>query len=148
MNAKVKCSNCGAEITNLTFSWGKKQWLWMLLAFLPMIGFILWFERPRGDFAKELKTSLLDARFLKDEVVVLGKVSNLGKHKWQSVTVEAEFYGKDGRFLDEASHSLSASLRPGSEENFRITLRKPSEEVMTNSPKVTLKVADASNYPF
>ena len=27
MIAKMKCSNCGAEMSNLTMSWGRKQWL-------------------------------------------------------------------------------------------------------------------------
>jgi hypothetical protein len=78
----------------------------------------------------------------------LGKVKNSGRHDWQFVTVEAEFYDKKGRFLDEASDSLSASLRPGAEENFRITLRKPRDEIVTGSSKVVLKVANARNYPF
>ncbi len=148
MNAKLKCSNCGAEITNLSLSWGKKQWLWILVAFVPMIAWIFWLEHPRGDFTKELSASLLNTRFSTNEVAVLGIVKNSGKHEWQFITVKAEFYDKDGRFLDEVDESLSASLRPGSEEHFRLTLRKPTEEILTGSPKVVLKVSDARHYPF
>ena len=148
MTAKLKCSHCGAEMTNLTFSWGKKQWLWMIVAFLPLIGLVWWLERPRGDFMQELKTSIMETLVTTNGIAVLGKVTNSGKHEWQSVQVEAEFYGNDGRFLDEESQFVSGSLRPGAEENFRLTLRSPGEELITNSFKVRLKVTDASNYAF
>ena len=148
MNAKVKCSNCGAEITNLTFSWGKKQWLWMLLAFVPMMCFLLWLDRPRGDFTRELSVSLLDTRISKDKIDVLGKINNAGRHVWESISVKAEFYGKDGRFLDEESSYISGSIRPGADEHFRITLKNPDEKLINESPKVILKVAGASNYQF
>jgi len=36
MNAKLKCSKCGAEIDTLNFGWGKWGWLWLALIFLPL----------------------------------------------------------------------------------------------------------------
>jgi uncharacterized protein YegJ (DUF2314 family) len=43
-DAKAKCSNCGAELSNLTFSWGKRQWLWSLLGFLPLVTMLVWMD--------------------------------------------------------------------------------------------------------
>ena len=152
MNAKLKCSNCGAEISNLTFSWGKKQWLWMLVAFVPIIIFAavmpFIFQKSKGDFSNELQTTLLETRFSTNRIDVLGKVTNSGKHEWQSIEVKAEFYSKAGRFLDEESTYLSGSLKSGTEDNFRISLNKPAEEVLTNSPNVTLKITGAYNNSF
>src|SRR5262245_11067555 len=115
MNAKLKCSNCGAEITNLTFSWGKKQWLWMLVPIVLLIVCVFSLARPQGDFRKELSLSVLSTRFSTNEVAVLGTLTNAGKHEWQSVMIKAEFYDKEGRFLDETSQYLSGSVRPRSE---------------------------------
>lgn len=58
MSVKVKCSNCGTEISNLNFGWGKKQMIlpflfsipFMLIGFFPLVK-ILYFK---GDFRKEL----------------------------------------------------------------------------------------------
>jgi hypothetical protein len=143
MNAKLKCSNCGAEISNLTFSWSVKQWLWMLVPILLVIVCVFWLVHPRGDFRKELSISVLNTRFSTNDVVVLGVVTNSGKHEWQFVMIKAEFYDKQGRFLDETSEYLSGSVRPRSEEHFRLSLRKPAEEIVTGSPKVAVKVSDA-----
>ena len=148
MNAKVKCSNCGAEITNLTFSWGMKQWLWMLVPIVLAIVAAVWITYPRGDFRKELSISVLNTRFSTNEVAVLGTVTNAGKHEWQSVEIKAEFYDKEGHFLDETSEYLSGSVRPRSEEHFRLSLHKPGEEIVTGSPKVVVKVSDARHDPF
>jgi hypothetical protein len=147
MNAKLKCSNCGAEITNLTFGWGK-QWLWLLVPIVLVIVGAFWIAHPRGDFRKELSISVLNTRFSTNEVAVLGTVTNAGKHEWQSVAIKAEFYDKEGRFLDETSEYLSGSVRPHSEEHFRLSLRKPTDEIAIGSPKVVVKVSEARYDPF
>ena len=56
MIAKMKCSNCGAEISNLNMSWGWKNYLMvvpiMLLGFLPLLRTTFF----KGDITKELMT--------------------------------------------------------------------------------------------
>src|SRR5437660_737315 len=148
MNAKVKCSSCGAEISNLTFSWGTKQWLWMLVPFVLIIVSALLIAYPRADFRKELSISVLNTRFSTNEAAVLGTVTNAGKHEWDSITIKAEFYDKEGRFLDETSEYLSGSVRPHSEEHFRLSLHKPTDEIVSGSQKVVLKVSEAHYDPF
>jgi hypothetical protein len=152
MEAKVKCSNCGAELTDFNFSWGKKQWLWSLLVFVPFVVFVVWIQfwmiRSNQDFAKELQPSLTETRITKDKVDVVGTLRNIGSHIWDRVTVEAEFYDESGKFLDEVSQYLSVSLPPGADEHFRITLVDPSDQIVTGTPKVILKVTDADDRRF
>ena len=151
-DAKVKCSNCGAELTNLTFGWGKKQWLWGLLSFIPVLAIFVWMPlglfRSNRDFATELDVSLIETKAGKDRFDVLGRIRNAGTHTWDRVTVEAEVYDKDGKFLDETSSYLSTLLSPGSEENFRLTLAHPDESILDKSSKVVLKVTNADDDPF
>lgn len=146
-NAKVKCSNCGAELTNLTFSWGKKQWLWGLLSIIPFIGFIVWLQfwgfRPSHDFVSEIKVSLIETRVDEGRFDVIGRLKNTGTHTWNRITVEAEVYDKDGKFVDETSDYISLFLSPGTEENFRLTFLHPDERILDKSSKVVLKVTDA-----
>jgi len=92
MIAKMKCSNCGAEMSNLSMSWGKKQ-LWfiipiMLLGFLPMIK-LFWLK---GDATKDLVISQIQKRTHGDALEIVGLITNSGSHTFSSVTIEAEFF--------------------------------------------------------
>ena len=91
---------------------------------------------------------MLNTRFSTNEAAVLGTVTNAGKHEWDSITIKAEFYDKEGRFLDETSEDLSGSVRPRSEEHFRLSLRKPTDEIVTGSPRVVVKVSEVRHDPF
>ena len=66
MKATIKCSNCGAEITNLNFSWPKKQWLFILP--IVLIGFLpMWqLYKPKGDFRKDLQINILENTLVQD----------------------------------------------------------------------------------
>ena len=151
-DAKVKCSNCGAELTNLTFGWGKRQWLWGLLSFIPFLAILVWMQlwmfRTNREFAAEIQVSLLETKATKDGLNVLGRLNNVGSHTWDSVTIEAEMYDKDGKFLDETSGYISVLLSPDSEEHFRLTFANPDERILDESSKVVLKVADADEDRF
>jgi hypothetical protein len=148
MQAKIKCSNCGAEITNLSMSWGRKQWMWVPIAMLPFIFMIFWSERPKPDYTKELSANLMDTRHIDERFDVTGKVSNKGEHEWQSVEIKAEFYDANGKFIDEGSTYLPGALRPMKEEYFKITMKKPYKELLEPSTKVIVKVAGANFYRF
>jgi hypothetical protein len=120
----------------------------MLVPIVLVIACVFSIAHPRGDFRKELSVSVLNKRFSTNEVAVLGTLTNAGKHEWQSVMIKAEFYDKEGRFLDETAEYLSGSVRPLSEEHFRLSLRKPTDEIVTGSPKVVVKVSEARYDPF
>jgi len=148
MQANLKCSNCGAEISNLNLSWGKKQWLWALLFIVPFIILILWSERPKPDYSKELSANLMDTRHIDERIDVIGKILNKGNHEWQSVEIKAEFYDSTGKFIDEGSTYLPGALRPMKDEYFKITLKKPYKELLGPNIKTIVKVAGANFYRF
>jgi hypothetical protein len=148
MKATVKCSHCGAEITNLNFSWGKKQVLWMI-PFLLLCLLPLWrIYQPKGDFRKDLEVNVLEKRVTDSQFAILGTIQNTGKTQWKNIELDAEFYSDKGQFVDEASGRVSSSIEPGAVEHFKIEIRKPSEVVRSESTRMELKVADAYSSPF
>lgn len=151
MNAKLKCSKCGAEIDTLKFGWGKWGWLWSLAAVVVPLAVLFWVLPPmssKGDYTKDLVVVQTDAKLSKGDIDVLGKVTNTGKHDWQSVEVLAELYTKEGQYLTAQGLRLPGSIRPGENRQFRITLLPPRNEPVIDSPKVVLKVIEASYYGF
>jgi len=104
----------------------------------------LWLFRPNREFAHEIQTSLIETRIAKDRFDIVGQLRNSGSHPWTRITVEAEIYDKDGKFLDEVAQYLSITLSPGSEENFRLTLANPDAKILDTSSKVVLKVTAAA----
>lgn len=148
MIAKMKCSNCGAEMSNLNMTWGKKQ-LWfiipiMLLGFLPMIK-LLWFK---GDATKELVISEVQKRTVGQSLEIVGLITNSGSHKWSSVTIEAEFFDAAGNFLDEASQYLRSDVPKGAKEHFKITVKTPPDQANSSDTKMVVKVTGGHTMPF
>lgn len=147
MQAKIKCSNCGAEITNLNMSWGRRQWVWIIVIIFVMTPFFIysiWLENPKGDYSKELSIKLLNTRYCEDRIDVFGEIMNIGKHDWSYIETEAEFYNKNGVFLDKNIQSIPGILKPSMSDKFKITFKKPYKELSDTSASVVLKVAGAS----
>lgn len=148
MIAKMKCSNCGAEMSNLNMSWGKKQ-LWfiipiMLLGFLPMAK-LLWFK---GDATKELIISEVRKKTSGDSLEIVGLITNSGSHKWSNVTIEAEFFDESGNFIDEASEYLRSEIPGAAKEHFKVTLKAPPAQAYSADTKMVLKVTGGLTTPF
>lgn len=148
MIAKMKCSNCGAEMSNLQLSWGKKQ-LWfiipiMLLGFLPMMQ-MFWFK---GDATKDLVISDVRRRTNSDSLEIIGLLTNSGKKTFSSVTIEAEFFDKAGNFLDEGSEYLRSDVAGGAKEHFKITIKKPPAEANSLETKMVVKIVGGRSLPF
>lgn len=146
MQASVKCSNCGAEIKNLTFTWGRKQWMWSLVSvpFFCIAFFPLWsLYKPEPEFGKDLQINLLEKRMVENRLEILGTVNNTGKVRWENIRVAAQFFGPDGKFLDEADDSLSSSVEAGASIHFKMTIDEPSEQVLAESTRMELKIGDA-----
>ena len=152
MNAKIQCSNCGAEITNLTMSWGKKYWLFSLLAFLPMLFLLFWmngrfFGQP-ANMADEIQATLIESHIDDSHSEVFGTLTNIGTRTWNRVTIEAEVYDQDGKFLGEGSEYLTVLLAPGDEENFQISSYRLRGLSGAGEPKVVLKVVGGDDGQF
>lgn len=125
MIAKMKCSNCGAEMSNLNVSWGKKQ-LWfiipiMLLGFLPM-AMLFWFK---GEPTKELTITEVQKRTNGSALENVGPITNNGTHTFSSVTVEAELFDAAGNFIDEETSYIRSDIAGRAKEHFKITVKPP-----------------------
>jgi hypothetical protein len=152
MKANMKCSNCGADISNMNFSWGKRYWLVavplmlliMALGFLPMIR-LMYFQ---GDAGQDLLISDVRQRHTDQAIEIVGLITNQGSRKWTSVTVEAEFFDQAGGFLDEESDYLRGDISPGAKEHFKIRLFNDDESLRSEDTKTVVKIAGGNTSPF
>ncbi len=148
MIAKMKCSNCGAEISNLNMSWGRKYWMFaipiMLLGFLPILRMTFF----KGDPVKELAISEIQKRTNGQAVEVLGLVTNSGSRQWSSITIKAEFFDASGTFIDEQSHYLQSTLAAGAKDHFKLILPRPDPRVQNADTRMEVKISGGMNMPF
>jgi len=148
MIAKMKCSNCGAEMSNLNMSWGKKQ-LWfllpiMLLGFLPMIK-LMWFK---GEATRDLVISDVQKRTNGAALEIVGLLTNKSSHKFSSVTIEAEFFDAAGNFLDEKSEYLRSDIAGEAKEHFKITLNPAPPNSSSPDVRMVVKVSGGHSFGF
>lgn len=148
MDAKIKCSSCGAEISNLKLSWeyGKKQWLFVAIILVPMLLLVIRMEWPKPDYSDELSARLIEVRRTNESLDIIGSISNSGKHDWDSVTVKADCKDKNGKFVDSADQYIPGSVKAKSEEKFRISFRKPSPEALDPGAMCQVRVVGARHY--
>lgn len=155
MNASVKCPNCGTDIDDVNRPSGKSRWL-PILSMLPtllILVLVLWplwrLHRPRGDYRADLIVAVQEKRMARRGMLeVLGTVENRGKHRWENIELDVEFYTADGRFLDEASDRIASSVDPGKTEHFKIDLLQTSSRVEEEGVRMEVKVADAYSSPL
>ena len=148
MTAKMKCSNCGAEMSNLSMSWGKKQ-LWfiipiMLLGFMPLAR-LMWFK---GDAMKDLVISEVQKKTINDNIEIIGLLTNSGGYTFTSVTIEAEFFDSSGHFIDEASQYLRSDIPGGAKEYFKITMKAPPAQAVSPEAKMIVKISGGHSLGF
>jgi len=124
MKAQLKCSNCGAEISNLNMSWEKKQWLWSIpfIILVFSMAFLMEFlMKDRNDFRTDLHVSNVEKNSLNGTIEIFGIIENRGKVNWESIVIEAEFFAEDSKFLDELTSRICTNLSPGACEHFKIS---------------------------
>lgn len=151
MKTTVQCSNCGAEITNLNFSWGKKQWAWLVLIMpVMMLGFLpLWsLYKDKGDFRDDLHITVLERRPGERSHEILGFIENHGKIRWENIILDFDFFSAAGTFMDKASGRVNAVAQPGGKEYFKIVTRDAASSLSAEGVEMRAKVADAYNKPF
>ena len=149
MNSKLKCSNCGAEVRNLSISWEKKYLLFMipvmLLGLAPMIKLMFF----KGNVTKELVVSDTQRRVDGSQLEVIGIIANSGRHTWSGVQVEAEFFDSAGAFVDEHSGRVEAVIQPGDKEHFKFTLHPSTKsKIRDEETKMVVKIAGGYTSPF
>ena len=148
MKAQMKCSNCGAEIENLNMSWGKKQ-MWLvipilIIGFLPLAKMTLF----KAVVSEDLSISNVETKVVDDSLEITGLITNSSGNEWSGITVEAEFFDADGKFLNEASDYLRSDIAGKAKEHFKITLRNPPEEALNGDLQPKLKVSGGHTSPF
>ena len=148
MKAKMKCSNCGAEMSNMSMNWGLKQ-LWvivpiLILGFLPLIRMTLY----KGDVTKDLAISEVRTKMVGSSLEVIGLISNSSGREWSGVTIEAEFYDPSGVFLDERTQYLQSTIGGHAKEHFKVTVSSPPELAAEGVIKPTMKISGGHTSPF
>ncbi len=148
MRAQLKCSNCGAEISNLNFSWGRKQWLWfipfMLFAFLfPFFMEKTILKKDASSFRTDLIIKDTEKRYINGTIEILGIIENHGKVNWENIEVQAELYGKEGKFLDQITGRIASNLLPGGTDHFKLSSKEFPGERWEAIIDMKIKVADA-----
>jgi hypothetical protein len=104
--------------------------------------------KPKGDFRKDLHLTVLEKRVSGKCVDILGTVENTGKHPWESIHINAEFYAPDGKFVDQATEYLSSAVYSGARENFKIRIDEASDWIKADTTQLQLKVGEASSPIF
>lgn len=148
MKASMKCSNCGAEMSNLNMTWGRKQ-LWfvipvMLLGFLPLIKMSFF----KGDVKKDLAVSEIETRASGRSLEIVGLITNSSSREWSSITVEAEFFDASGKFIDEASEYMRSDIGGYSKEHFKIVISSPPEAALSGAIQPVVKISGGHTSPF
>jgi len=148
MKASMKCSNCGAEMSNLSMNWGRKQ-MWfiipvMLLGFLPLIKMSFF----KGDVTKDLQISDIQTRASGSSLEVVGLITNTSSRDWSGITVEAEFFDASGKFIDEASDYLRSEIAGNAKEHFKIVIVSPPKEALDGDIKPNVKIYGGHTSPF
>ncbi len=148
MKASMKCSNCGAEMSNLNMTWGRKQ-LWFIvpitvLGFLPLIKMTFF----KGEVAKDLSISEIQTRTSGRSMEIVGLITNSSGREWSGVTVEAEFFDAAGNFLDEESSILRSNVAGHSKEHFKIVISSPPEGAVSGDIKPVIKISGGHTSPF
>lgn len=78
-------------------------------------------ESAEVDYSKsDLVLTNHQERKIDNGVIVLGAIENTGTAKWGQITLEAELFDKNEKFVEECSGYTISGLKPGQKENFKI----------------------------
>jgi len=148
MLAKMKCSNCGAEMSNLNMSWNWKHLLFvvpiMLIGMFPLLKLTLF----KGDVRKDLSISDVSTRTGDGKFEIVGLITNSSGRTWSGVTVEAEFFDSGGKFIDESTEYLRTDIGGKASEHFKITVLNNNAQLSAPDTKVEVKIAGGRTSPF
>jgi len=129
-------------------SWGKKQWFFiipiMILGFLPLAKMTFF----KGDPTSDMIISEIRSNTNGGTIEITGLITNSGLHEWSSVTVEVEFFDKNGNFLDEKSEYLRTTIKPDAKEHFKVSIASKDERLLEEGVDVRVKIAGGHTSPF
>lgn len=76
-------------------------------------------------------------------VEILGVIGNEGEDNWGSVSLEAELFDKDGKFLHECTEYIRNTMKPSDVENFKISCGGCEKRPIPEFDHYTIKITDA-----
>lgn len=145
MKANYKCEHCGKESeTVLRMKHGKIAWFIIPLSILPgLFFFSTFYFKP--DLHSSLSIKNVSKKTKNDSsryLEVKGKIKNTSNSTWDGVQVEAEFFDKNGEFIDEATEYISSQIAPQGSENFLLKIRSSDNLTYDPETRMVLKISD------
>ena len=142
MKPKLTCPHCDKDISvianriEIKHSW-KYAFLFLvlpLLFFIPTYKVVYFKPVITEDLSiVDVSTSLNRWGFELHGVVV-----NKSDNVWKSLMMEAEFFDKDGNFVDEAKASITTKIKEHSREHFKVRLIRLGKEALKLEPRMKL----------
>ena len=80
---------------------------------------------------------------LEQGAAFLGTVENNGKDTWESISIVAELFDKDGQFVDKCSSYESGGIAPGQSRNFKVSCGGCRDSTGTAYDHYTIAIVEA-----
>jgi len=103
------------------------------------------FSEITTDYAKFIAVEKFVDRSKDGKINILGSIINTGSVSVGSIKLEAEFFNKEGGFVQEQSTYISKKLEPNESENFQISCTC-KDQLLPEYEKVTVRVISAHSF--
>lgn len=142
-NNKLTCPHCKKDVATVSFSYGSKQWMFVLpilaLGLYPLLSMTVFKSHRLA--SEDLQISSYETKLEGKELVVTGVITNLTESAWKSVSMEAEFFDETGKYIGEGTDYTGSDVHSNSQENFEVRFRQLPEQVVAGKAKTELKIA-------
>ena len=142
MKPKLTCPHCDKDISVITNRIEiKHSWLYaFLFLVLPLLFFIPTYKVVYFKPVITEDLSIVDVSTSLNRWVfeLHGVVVNKSDNVWKSLMMEAEFFDKDGNFVDEAKASILTTINEHSREHFKVRLNGLGKEALTLEHRLKL----------
>ena len=142
MKPKLTCPHCDKDISVIANRIEiKHSWTYaFLFVVLPLLYFISTYKVVyfKPVITEDLSVVDVSTSLNRWGFELHGVVVNKSDNVWKSVMIEAEFFDKDGNFVDEAKASISTTIKEHSREHFKVRFNGLGKEALKLEPKVKL----------
>ena len=92
--------------------------------------------------------AIVDTETIGDgEFTLLGRLANGGETTWKQVTLKAEMFDVDGKFINECTDYVSQELKPGEEIYFKMNCGASCNRMdMSSYASYRLLITDANDF--
>lgn len=81
---------------------------------------------------------------LQQNAAFIGTIQNNGKDTWDSVSIVAELFDKDGQFVDKCSAYESGRIAPGQSHNFKVSCGGCRDSTVPPYDRYTIAIVGAN----